>query len=39
MNEATTRAERIDPALKQAGWGVIADSKKIYTKHLHRREQ
>ncbi|MEY4934874.1 MAG: hypothetical protein RIS64_1233 [Bacteroidota bacterium] len=30
MNEATTRAERIDPALKQAGWGVIADSKILY---------
>jgi type I restriction enzyme R subunit len=27
MNEAETRAERIDPALKQAGWGVMADSK------------
>lgn len=27
MNEAETRAELIDPALKQAGWGVIEGSK------------
>jgi putative transposase len=27
MNEAETRAELIDPALKAAGWGVIPDSK------------
>ena len=27
MNEAETRAELIDPALKAAGWGVIADSR------------
>ena len=26
MNEAETRAERIDPALAAAGWGVVADS-------------
>ena len=24
MNEAETRAEHIDPALKAAGWGVVA---------------
>jgi hypothetical protein len=27
MNEAETRAEYIDPALKAAGWGVIEGSK------------
>lgn len=27
MNEAETRAELIDPALKEAGWGVVADSR------------
>jgi type I restriction enzyme R subunit len=27
MNEAETRAEHIDPALKAAGWGVVEDSK------------
>ena len=27
MNEAETRAERIDPQLKQAGWGVAEGSK------------
>jgi type I restriction enzyme R subunit len=27
MNEAETRAELIDPALRVAGWGVIADSR------------
>ena len=27
MNEADTRAEHIDPALKAAGWGVIENSK------------
>ena len=27
MNEADTRAERIDPALKDAGWGVIEGSR------------
>ncbi len=26
MNEAETRAELIDPQLKDAGWGVVADS-------------
>jgi type I restriction enzyme R subunit len=30
MNEAETRAEHIDPALKAAGWGVIEGS------HIHR---
>ncbi|MCE5333113.1 MAG: DEAD/DEAH box helicase family protein [Desulfobacteraceae bacterium] len=27
MNEAETRAEHIDPALKQAGWGVVEGSR------------
>src|ERR1700723_1010029 len=27
MNEAETRAEHIDPALKVAGWGEVADSR------------
>ncbi len=27
MNEADTRAERIDPQLKQAGWGDVAESR------------
>lgn len=27
MNEAETRAELIDPALKSAGWGVVGDSR------------
>ncbi len=27
MNEAETRAELIDPVLRDAGWGVVADSR------------
>ena len=27
MNEAETRAERVDPALKAAGWGVVDGSR------------
>lgn len=27
MNEAETRAELIDPALKHAGWGVVSGSR------------
>jgi len=27
VNEAETRAEHIDPALKAAGWGVVDDSR------------
>jgi len=27
MNEAETRAELVDPALKAAGWGVVEGSK------------
>ena len=27
MNEAETRAELIDPALKEAGWGVVEGSR------------
>ncbi len=29
MNEAETRAEYIDPKLKQAGWGEVEDSKSL----------
>jgi type I restriction enzyme, R subunit len=29
MNEAETRAEHIDPALKEAGWGVVDGSKVL----------
>jgi len=29
MNEAETRAEYIDPKLKQAGWGKVEDSKVL----------
>ena len=29
MNEAETRAEHIDPALKAAGWGVVEGSKTL----------
>ena len=29
MNEAETRAELIDPALKAAGWGVTEGSKVL----------
>ncbi len=29
MNEAETRAEHIDPALKAAGWGVVEGSKVL----------
>lgn len=27
MNEAETRADHIDPALKEAGWGVVEGSR------------
>ena len=27
MNETETRAELIDPALRSAGWGIIAESR------------
>jgi type I restriction enzyme R subunit len=33
MNEAETRAEHIDPALKAAGWGVVEGS-RIHREHL-----
>jgi len=42
MNEAETRAELIDPALKEAGWGVIEGSKinreviTLFPKYLKR---
>jgi type I restriction enzyme R subunit len=37
MNEAETRTEHIDPALKAAGWGVVEGSRFVgpgdYPKH------
>jgi len=33
MNEAETRAELIDPALKAAGWGVVDGKSSIKTKN------
>ena len=32
MNEAETRAEHIDPALKAAGWGVV-DGSRVLREH------
>ena len=32
MNEAETRADHIDPALKAAGWGVV-DGSRILREH------
>ena len=34
MNEAETRAEHIDPALKAAGWGVVDGSKILREYHI-----
>ena len=34
MNEAETRAERIDPALKTCGWGVMQDTKVFREFHI-----
>jgi type I restriction enzyme R subunit len=34
MNEAETRAELIDPKLKESGWGVIDDSKVLREYHI-----
>jgi len=36
MNEAETRAEHIDPALKVAGWGVIEGS-RILREYYRKR--
>ena len=33
MNEAETRAELIDPALRDAGWGVVEGSKVLRERH------
>jgi type I restriction enzyme R subunit len=32
MNEDETRAELIDPKLKECGWGVVEDS-KVFRNH------
>ena len=34
MNEAETRAELIDPQLKECGWGVVEDSKILREYHI-----
>ena len=34
MNEAETRAEHIDPALKAAGWGVVEGSRILREHHI-----
>ncbi|MEY4750734.1 MAG: hypothetical protein RIQ60_2948 [Pseudomonadota bacterium] len=34
MNEAETRAEHIDPALKAAGWGVVEGSRVLREHHI-----
>ena len=34
MNEAETRAELIDPKLKQAGWGVVEESKILRERNV-----
>ncbi len=34
MNEAETRAELIDPQLRDAGWGVVDDSKILRERHI-----
>ena len=34
MNEAETRAELIDPALKAAGWGVVEGSRIMRECHI-----
>ena len=34
MNEAETRAELIDPLLRDAGWGVVEGSKVLREHHI-----
>ncbi|MFU8833252.1 MAG: hypothetical protein ACNA7J_14005 [Wenzhouxiangella sp.] len=34
MNEAETRAELIDPALRDAGWGVVEATRALSSAHL-----
>jgi type I restriction enzyme, R subunit len=34
MNEAETRAELIDPQLKEAGWGVVENSRILRERHI-----
>jgi Holliday junction resolvasome RuvABC endonuclease subunit len=34
MNEAETRAERIDPRLKACGWGIVKGSKVLRVQQI-----
>ena len=34
LNEAETRADRIDPALKASGWGVVEGSRILREYHI-----
>ena len=38
MNEAETRAELIDPKLREAGWGVVEGSKILREHRLPKVE-
>ncbi len=35
MNEAETRAELIDPALKASGWGIVEGSSSYLVSTIH----
>src|SRR3989338_4436549 len=35
MNEAETRAELIDPKLKESGWGIVEGSKVLREYHIN----
>ena len=39
MNEAETRAELIDPALKAAGWAVVPESRVGHKLAIYERKQ
>ena len=38
MNEADTRAELIEPKLKEAGWGVVEGSKILRERNVYKLE-